>query len=44
MEEEDYGILHDYVLDDLSVNCIVAKKFHEKLMRLKRKYEHERGK
>ena len=38
-EEEEYGILHDYVLDDLSVDYDSAKKFHEYLMCLRRQYE-----
>lgn len=40
--EEEYGILHDYVLDDLSVDYNSAKKFHEYLMSLRKRCEHAR--
>lgn len=39
-EEEEYEFLHDYVLDDLSVDYHSAKNFHEYLMSLRRQYEH----
>lgn len=38
-EEEEYGILHDYVLDDLSVDYDSAEQFHKYLMSLRRQYE-----
>jgi len=41
-EEEEYGVLHDYVLDDLSVDYDSAEKFHKYLMSLRR--QHERAK
>ena len=39
-EEEEYEFLHDYVLDDLSVDYHSAKRFHEYLMSLRKQYDH----
>ncbi len=41
-EESQYGVLHDYVLDDLSVDYDSAEKFHKYLMSLRRQHEHEK--
>ena len=40
--EEEYGVLHDYVLDDLSVDYNSAEEFHEYLMSLRKRYERAR--
>ena len=39
-EEEEYEFLHDYVLDDLSVDYHSAKNFHEYLISLRGQHEH----
>ena len=39
MNNERFGVLHDYILDDLSVDYRSAEKFHKKIMSLRRKYK-----